>query len=72
MTIGGEGGTKYNFSLNEIYVAISKSNTITEVANFLGIANSTATMYLKKYKFYDYMKDKKNIVFFKKKYFMNI
>jgi|15BtaG_2_1085339.scaffolds.fasta_scaffold40411_2 hypothetical protein len=48
-------------SLNEMYVAISKCNTIKEISNYLDRSESNIRLYLRKYKFNDYMKSKKNM-----------
>jgi len=59
----------------DLYVAISKSNSIREVSNYLGIAYTTTKRYLKKYNFYKYMfeKSRRNCKYsHKQKYDKNI
>jgi hypothetical protein len=68
-------GRLLNITEDELYVAISKSNSIKEVSDFLGIASTTAKRYLKKYNFYKYMfeKSRKNCKYsHKQKYDKNI
>jgi hypothetical protein len=52
------GRTRDDITEDALYVAISKSNSIREVSDYLGIAYTTTKRYLKKYNFYKYMFEK--------------